>query len=136
MCKEIEGAPNCQLKLSEFRGNGVERYFRYMRSHNIRPENIDLHSETEAIIRLRNCIYHANGMLELSRDSAHLRKIVDEKLYFEPVNQVGTRRKDHKPLAFITNGKFGEQVRVEKLLEWYSTGVYRDYFCALYMSAT
>jgi hypothetical protein len=131
MCKEIEASPSNQGKLLDVRGNGVDRYFRYLRIHSVKPESIPFFHEILAIITLRNCVYHANGLLELSREAGYVRRIVEQKLYYEPINQVGKRREDRETLATVIMTGQGEQVRVGALLAWHSTHFFSNFVCQL-----
>jgi hypothetical protein len=133
-CKQIETSGS-KIRLFTHKGNGIERYYSFMRASGVSPESIKLYSETDALIRLRNCIYHASGLLEMSREARLIERIVEKQLYFESVNQAGTKRREHDPLAIIIDSKIGKQVRLAELMGWYSAHVFRDFFCALYMKA-
>ncbi len=70
LCQQLE-KPNLNLK--GCKGAGIERFFRFLRSPGIQVNQTYLYSEINAILRLRNCLYHANGLLSLSRDEDQVR---------------------------------------------------------------
>jgi hypothetical protein len=67
--------------ISEAKGNGISRYFVYLRKNNLEPRELRDEAQCDAAIVLRNALLHASGDLSLSRDAHRLKKIVQDRLY-------------------------------------------------------
>jgi hypothetical protein len=78
-CKQIENSSS--TKISDLRGNGVLRYFAYLRQIGLDVGACVYYEQVCAAVTIRNAMLHANGLLELSRDSAKIKNIVKNRLY-------------------------------------------------------
>jgi hypothetical protein len=76
--------PHVTVQFRDVKGQGVNRLFKFLRFAEIYPERISLYEQVQAAIKIRNCLIHASGMLEWSRESDELRKIQFTGAYLSP----------------------------------------------------
>ncbi len=74
----------CDCKVTEQRGNGCERFFRFLEKAGLKPRNAPLYVQVDAALTIRNTLLHANGDLRLSRERQKVEDISNRKLFMEP----------------------------------------------------
>ena len=76
--------PHVTVQLRDVKGQGVSRLFKFFRSAGMSPERTPLYEQVQAAIKIRNCLTHASGMLDWSRENDDLRKIQSTGAYLSP----------------------------------------------------
>ena len=74
----------CDCKVTEQRGNGCERFFRFLEQAGFKPRNASLYVQVDAALTIRNTLLHANGDLRLSRERRKVEDISNRKLFMKP----------------------------------------------------
>jgi hypothetical protein len=80
LCKEIER--HSGLSLSATKGNGISRYFKFLTAVPIKLSDLSFREQVHAALLIRNCLFHASGLLEWSRNSEELRQIISHRRYW------------------------------------------------------
>jgi hypothetical protein len=109
LCKVLE--KRSSILLSDFAGSGISRYFKFLSRLPIDLNQLAFRSEVRSAIVIRNCLFHANGMLEWSRDKDELLKIVGARTFLSKY----TRSKTSEREAFdvgIVNTDLGDQLQI------------------------
>ncbi|MBP5954155.1 hypothetical protein ICA16_00610 [Pseudomonas anatoliensis] len=75
--------------LSTTKGSGSEKLFRYFRSLGISPDSIKYYEQIKAAQKIRNCLTHAGGDLQLAKDESELRRIVEGQIFVTPEEREG-----------------------------------------------
>lgn len=70
------------VMLENINGSGINKLFKYFRQRNINLETIDKFTQIQASIKIRNCFFHASGLLSWSKDDIELQNIVKNKTYY------------------------------------------------------
>jgi hypothetical protein len=83
LCKVVER--NGGLSLSECSGAGLARLFKFCSYAGIDLERAVFRQQVNVAIKIRNCLFHANGLLSWSRDETELRRTVAKKHIFHPM---------------------------------------------------
>lgn len=79
--------PHVVIKLHDIKGQGISRLFKFLRLAGILPERLPLYLQVQAAIKIRNCLTHASGVLDWSRENNDLRKIQSTGTYLSPEHQ-------------------------------------------------
>jgi hypothetical protein len=99
--------------VSSTRGSGLNRLFTYMKDVGIDRSGAELREQIDAAIKIRNCVFHASGLLAWSREEVQLRAIVKKQSYLSPFHR--KRRaasQDWREEVVIVSGPLGEQLQV------------------------
>lgn len=120
------------VSISGVSGNGVNRVFGYLRRLGIRPEESPIFEQISAAIKIRNCMHHANGMLDWSRDADELVRIQKAAIYLTREDRA-TRKEAGGEFdeVKIVNSVFGRRLAVKNdychlltaYLRWYFIGL-------------
>jgi len=109
LCKSIERRSN--KLLSDCKGSGISKFFRFLSKVPIDLDQLAFRAEVRSAIMIRNCLFHASGMLEWSRDSEELRKIVAARAYLSEYTRARISGREFTDVE-IVNGHLGEQLQV------------------------
>lgn len=113
-------------------GNGVNRVFAYLRKVGVRPDDLPLFDQISAGIRIRNCMLHANGILDWSRDGSELRRIQKARLYLSKEHrQIRMERGRDTEEVTIGESSFGERLIVDNLYAHVFTSYLSNFFYSL-----
>lgn len=104
--KTIKGS----LSIDEggIKGQGSIRIFNYLRAAGIAVSSVDLYSQVQAALQIRNCLLHAGGLLADSRNDKEIRRIVSDMTYLS----TQSRKTDSIYKVRIGLSSFGEQSRL------------------------
>lgn len=94
---ELQTQTSVQIK--DCKGQGVSRLFAYFRQIGVIPEGVRLHEQVQASIKIRNCLMHASGMLDWSRENDDLRRIQSVGFYLSA---------EHRKMRNDKGGEFNE----------------------------
>ncbi len=130
LAKQVEQLANVELKNTK--GQGLQRIFNFLKGCGIQYNVIQLWPQVDAAIKIRNCLTHANGLLEWSRDREELCRIIKRGIFLS---------KDHRKKCINKNGVYeelilvnsdmGERIQPTNMYSWLANAYYRDYFMDL-----
>ena len=111
LAKEVEKlAPK---KLAEIRGSGITRIHSYLSHCNIEVPSGLFYEQVGASILMRNILFHANGVLRLSREENEIRRVVRTQSYLpSDVRENFVEHPPEKPLVEIREGELGEELLI------------------------
>jgi hypothetical protein len=129
LCKELEKMK--KIKISESSGDGISRLRKFMSRAGIDFTKAPLRHQIDAIFKIRNCLFHASGLLAWSRQESELRTIVKNASYL--ANEVKSNKKNEKPLdeLRIVKSPLGEQLQITNDFSHIATVYLRDHFVGL-----
>lgn len=95
------------VQVHDVKGQGVSRLFKFIRLVGVIPEQVSLHEQVQASIKIRNCLTHVSGILAWSRENDDLIRIQRTASYLSP---------EHKKMRLERGGKFDDVLVVESAL--------------------
>ena len=119
-------------RICNHKNQGLARIRNFYENHGINYKELRLHRQVEAALKIRNCLYHANGLLILSREQTALRDIIRNNIYLE--NDTRERiKKMSAPIDYIeiTSSNIGEQILLKNEYAHIATAYFRDNFVEL-----
>ncbi len=112
LASEIEKRDN-SLLIKDIRKTGLNKFFDYFRKKGISLEKVSLFQQIQASIKIRNCFFHASGVISQSKDDVELKNIVKNKLYFNKKYKDNPRiNTDKEWIISIVESDFGEQLQL------------------------
>ena len=72
LCVGIQSSSTVQIK--DIHGTGVGRLFKFLGRLGVAAEDMSLHQQIQAAIKIRNCLIHASGVLSWSTNNEGLLK--------------------------------------------------------------
>jgi len=124
--------PHVTIQLRDVKGLGVSRLFKFFRLVGIFPEQLPLHEQVQAAIKIRNCLTHASGMLAWSRENDDLRNIQSSGAYLSPEHRKMRRDQGgqfHE--VFIGESALGDRLAIENLYCHVLCSYLHTYYSAL-----
>lgn len=79
LAKEVDSV--AKVELNKTRGQGINKVFSFLKTCNIELNKLILWPQIDAAIKIRNCLMHASGLLDWSRDEEELRRIVKSSVF-------------------------------------------------------
>jgi hypothetical protein len=79
-CDTITERRNLSMRAKDFRGSTMERCKAYLKKAANVPLNRELWEKIEDLAKVRDCIVHALGKVELSRDAQRLRDLARQNI--------------------------------------------------------
>ena len=127
LAKVIENIDNSIL-LQDINGTGINKLFKYFRKRNINLDKIKRFQQIQASIKIRNCFFHASGVLKWSKDSTELQNIIKNRTYYvkglgDNFTSEDTKEWDIK----IKESEFGEQIEITHNYTFMLTAYVRDF---------
>ena len=109
LCKSIE--KKTQISLSNYSGSGILRCFNYFAHVPIDLDRVAYRKQVSVAIRIRNCLFHANGLLTWSKDEKELRRLVAAR-EFLPKN-LRTKKVGKFPgEVMIVSSRLGDRIQI------------------------
>lgn len=102
-----------EIQVSSTKGVGSEKIFNYFRKLGISPENIAMHEPIKCAQKIRNCLMHAGGLLQLSKDADTIRTIVERKIYLCSEDRGRYTKSSETELVSIGFYFVGEKISIE-----------------------
>lgn len=102
-----------EIQLSSINGAGVEKIFNYFRKLGIPLETIAVHEPIKCAQKIRNCLMHAGGLLQLSKDADTIRTIVERKSYLCSEDRGRYTKSSETELVSIRFYFVGEKASIE-----------------------
>lgn len=124
--------PLAVTKLSEMKGMGSEKLFRFLEQFGIRRDRIDGWEQIAAGLTIRNALTHAGGALEYSRDAEQLRNIV-KGTRFLPRKMLKERGETalRKSVKLIQHRVLGARIQITNDYPHWIVHRFRDCFVLL-----
>jgi hypothetical protein len=130
LCKELQAGSG--VSISEAKGIGISRWFKYLSNVGVNWSAVTFCQQVQAALKIRNCLFHASGLLASSRDEAELRKLVSDATYLSPEHR---RRRRALQAEFgevaVALGPLGDQLKITNRYPWLVSYYVREYFVAL-----
>ncbi|MCT7604786.1 UTP--glucose-1-phosphate uridylyltransferase [Aliarcobacter butzleri] len=127
LAKIVEKLDN-SIRLENINGSGINKLFKYFKQRNINLETIDKFTQIQASIKIRNCFFHASGILMWSKDNTELLNIVKNKTYYVKGFGDNFNNDDAKEYNIkIKESDFGEQLELTHYYTFILTGYVRDF---------
>jgi hypothetical protein len=118
--------------VSDTKGQGIGRLFAFFRRLDVAPEGVTLHEQVTAAIKIRNCLMHASGMLDWSRESDELQRIQSTGAYLSNQHR---RSRLERGVAFdevsIMSSDLGNRLAIDNGYSHLLCSYLRIYFTAL-----
>lgn len=92
ICRELRKREEVPVKLSDFRGDLIERFAKFLKVANKPQLTSDERTEIQDFMIVRNCIVHNNGFLENFGKSRKLKSIAKSKSHIEIVGKSMSER--------------------------------------------
>ncbi|SEJ39023.1 hypothetical protein SAMN05216201_1082 [Pseudomonas linyingensis] len=124
--------PHVAVQLRDVKGQGVSRLFRFFRLVGMSPEQVFLHEQVQAAIKIRNCLTHASGMLAWSRESCDLRRIQSAGAYLSPEHRrMRLDRGSRFDEVLVGESAFGDRLVVDNRYSHVLCSYLHTYYSAL-----
>ena len=134
LCKELEQATG--IMIAGVTGNGLGRLREHMSLAGINSDLAPFKSEVSAAIRIRNCLFHASGILGWSREEAELRRIVSSASFLSPEHRSHRRNlEESADEVAIVSGPLGDRIQINNMYSFLVLYYLRDNFVGLYQSS-
>lgn len=72
------------MSLAKAKGRGTSKILAFLEASGIDTFKLSYYREVQVSLRVRNCLIHAEGLLELDKDEKSLRRIVAKGRYLSP----------------------------------------------------
>ncbi|MBS1159071.1 MAG: hypothetical protein H6R15_1490 [Proteobacteria bacterium] len=124
--------PHVTIQLRDVKGQGVSRLFKFFRLVGMYPEQVPLHEQIQAAIKIRNCLTHASGMLAWSRENDDLRKIQSTGAYLSPEHRKMRRDRGRQfDEILVSDSVLGDRLVVDNLYCHVLCSYIHTYYSAL-----
>lgn len=112
LAKEIEKREN-SLLINDIKKTGLNKLFEYFRKKGVVLEKVTLFKQIQASIKVRNCFFHASGVISWSKDATELNNIVKNKLYFDKKDKENPQiNTNQEYIISIVESDFGQQLQL------------------------
>jgi hypothetical protein len=120
------------VPLSGIRGSGITRLLSYFTTVGVCVDEIPLVRQIRACIKVRNCLFHASGLLAMSKDEIEIRKIV-QKCEFLTDEHKNMSTKLNKTIddIVIDVSDLGDRVKINNKYAFIANSYFRNYFIGL-----
>ena len=126
ICRKAE--KSCEQKIADQRGNGCERFFRFLKEIGFETYDAYLYNQVDAALTIRNAMLHANGDLRLSRERRKVENICNKELFIEPSRRkIGNGMADEWGKEEISISSDLNYVNINNFYSYRATAYYRDY---------
>jgi hypothetical protein len=130
LCKEIDKRSGDSL--SDVRGSGISRLFNFLSQTGIDLKNVPLNKQANVAIRIRNCLFHASGLINWSQDESELRRIIATYAFLSTDDLERRKKlKDPSNIVAIIPGILGDQLQITNTYAYIATCYLRNHFCHL-----
>lgn len=123
ICQEIEKRTGEQ----GYTG-GITRMMQFLKHQGMNPAANPYYEQTDAAVTLRNCLFHADGRLALSREAAKVRHIVTKRTFIEKERRNRIHDDDHEEVRIDPHA---DRVRVNNYFAFRACGYYKRFLLGL-----
>lgn len=134
LAKDIEKSTGNPLKLA--RGQGVSKIYNYFKTVDINYSAVDFFEQVDAALKIRNCLFHASGILDWCKSPEQIIRIVDNLIYLSKdhrQHRIKSYNSDNEVVIF--KSKFGNRLEIINQYPWIVAFYFRDYFVGLCLEA-
>jgi len=134
LAKDIEKATG--IELDSINGRGNSRLSNYFKHVGINCSSIELYHQVDAALKIRNCLVHASGILDWSKENNVLRQIYKSGTFLSKEHR-RLRKSNGSALneISIVKSELGERIQITNEYSWLSCWYFRDYFLGLCIEA-
>jgi len=130
LAKDIED--KIDVKLSQVKGQGYSRIINYFKDIGLPYDSVALYHQVEASLKIRNCLVHAGGLLNWSKDELAIRQVVKSGTFLSCNHRGQQKGKDsYFGEVGIVESKLGDRIEITNEYSWLSCSYFRDYFLGL-----
>jgi len=98
-------------------GQGTQKALGILRQLGIDTSRTERWPQVDAALKIRNCLMHASGLLEESRDKDELRRLVKSRSYFSPAHRKRITERDGGYVAIVQTS-LGERLQITNDYSW------------------
>jgi len=111
-------------------GSGITKWLTYLRRIGVDTSGIFLWPQVDAALKIRNCLAHAQGAIQLSKDETEIRRIVKSRTFLKAEHR--KRASTHPPVEVeIVKSALGDRLEITNGYSWLAASYLRDYFSDL-----
>ena len=132
LCIEVQS--RTLVRLDSVRGMGISRLLGFLRNAGIKLEDLRLHRQILAAIKIRNCLIHASGVLSWSHDNNDLRDLQRTGKYLSSEHQ-GVRTAQGGEDVYLQPSPLGDRLIIRNDYCHILSSYLKRYFVALCESA-
>lgn len=112
---------------------GFNKHLAACRDFGILPEKSPYYPQVLAIVEVRNCLMHANGILDASKKRTQIKAIVSERMYVDSElrrywKKNGILSKDN---IWIEETEYGDKLDIDNLFSYHCTYFLREFAIGL-----
>ena len=134
LAKEIENTT--QINLNSARGQGVSKINNYFKIVGLQFKSVPLFEQVDAALKIRNCLFHASGILDWCKKPEQVVGIVDNLKFLSEAHrqrrETSGRKADE---VIITTTKLGRRLEIINDYSFLVANYLRDYFVGLCIEA-
>ncbi len=109
-------------RLGDTKGQGIPRALEYLRHTGIEGTRLQLWTQVDAALKIRNCLMHASGFLTHSRDAKELRRILKSGTFLPQ------KHRKNKGIIQIVETDLGQRLQIANEYPWLLSSYLRDFF--------
>lgn len=119
---------------------GIIKLLKYLKSNDIDYSSIELWESVDALLKLRNCLAHANGHIDFLKNKKEVFNIVNNRLYLTPEQRkIRLERikgdKGYNDIVEISTSELGHFLCIENTCAHVGLHIFEKFFCSLCLSA-
>jgi hypothetical protein len=107
---------------------GIRETLSLLKHQGFRVEATNRWSQIDALIRIRNCLMHAAGVLHRSKDSDALEQLVTRRAYLAPTHAAEELGEE---TVRIIEQRFGRRLVVNNMYAWLAAAYCREFIVEL-----
>lgn len=118
--------------LSACKGQGLSRFFEFLNNNQIDYKRVESYDQVAAALAIRNCLYHANGLLAWSREESKLRHMVRTVSYL-PKEIKQRQQKEGRPFdeVSVQNSELGDRLQITNNYSFHASAYLRDHLIGI-----
>ncbi|OLF74982.1 hypothetical protein AWH60_10135 [Pseudoalteromonas haloplanktis] len=134
LAKEIEKVTHISLSLTK--GQGISKINNYFKTVGLDFKSVPLFEQVDAALKIRNCLFHASGILDYCKKPDQIISIVDNLTFLSEEHRHRRKASDRKvDEVIITTTKFGRRIEIINDYSFLAANYLRDYFIGLCVEA-
>ncbi|WP_340679607.1 hypothetical protein [Paraglaciecola sp.] len=124
------------MSLNSDKGQGVSKINNYFKIVGLEFKSVHLFEQVDAALKIRNCLFHASGILDWCKKPEQVVGIVDNLTFLSEAHRQRRKASDKKANEVIINTtKFGRRLEIINDYSFLVANYLRDYFVGLCIEA-
>lgn len=123
ICQEIEHRTGEQGY-----AGGITRMMQFLKAQGMNPTANQYYEQVDAAVALRNCLFHADGRLALSREATKIRHIAAKRTFIDKERRKKVYDGDHEEVRIDPHS---DRVRVNNYFAFRACGYYKRFLLGL-----